>query len=653
MKNLFSILISFILIQSGFCQKFEVSSPNKNLIINISIGNDISYSASTNGYQFLLPSKIEMTLDGEVLGNNPGRPKTMKEEVKEVLYPVVRIKNAEIENHFNSLKIKFKKDYGLEFRAYNDGIAYRFFTEGKSSKEVIVDSELVEYNFKEDYKLFFPEEESMHSHQERSYLNENLSNISSERFASTPLLVDLGSGKGKVLITEADLLDYPGMFLKGNDIMKNSLFGKFAPFPLEVEETSDRNVIVTKPASYLAVTKAKRTYPWRLMIYAKEDKDLIASEMVYKLASPSAIAETDWIRPGKVAWDWYNSLNITGVDFESGVNQKTYKYFIDFASKYGIEYIILDEGWSDLQDVTKVIPEIDMEELTAYAKDKNVSIILWVTWNGLEKKLDEALNLYESWGIKGIKVDFMQRDDQWMVNYYEKIAKKTAEKKMLVDFHGSYKPTGLYRTYPNALTREGVKGNENNKWSADITPDHNVTLPFIRMVAGPMDFTPGSMLNTTRKDFSPVFDKPMSMGTRTHQLAMYIIYESPLQMLAESPSIYLKEPEAMEFLSKVPVTWDKTIPIDGKISDYIILARKKDGNWYVGAMNNWTPRELELNLDFLPEGNFKATTYMDGINANKNAVDFKVEEKTLSNSSKLKINLAPGGGYIMILEKIN
>lgn len=651
MKKLFTLLLSIVLIQNGFCQEYELSSPDNNLIINISIDNDISYAVSVNGYQFLLPSKIEMTVDGKVLGVDPGRPKTMKEEVKTMLHPVISLKNAEIEDHYNTLNIKFRKAYGLEFRAYNDGVAYRFYTEGKD-REVKVDSELVEYNFKEDFKLFFPEEESMHTHQERAYIDESLSNVGAERFASTPLLVDLGSDKGKVLITEADLLDYPGMYLKGDDKMRNSLLGKFAHYPLEVKETSDRNVIVTKPAPYLAITKAKRSYPWRVMIYAKQDKDLIASEMIYKLASPSKIGQADWIRPGKVAWDWYNSLNISGVDFKSGVNQNTYKYFIDFASKYGIEYIILDEGWSDLQDVTKVIPEIDMQELTAYAKDKNVGIILWVTWNGLDKKLDEALVLYESWGIKGIKVDFMQRDDQWMVNYYEKIAKKAAEKKMMVDFHGSYKPTGLIRTYPNVLTSEGVKGNENNKWSADITPDHNITLPFIRMVAGPMDFTPGSMINTTKLGFFPVYDKPMSMGTRVHQLAMYVIYESPLQMLAESPSIYLKEPEAMEFLSKVPVTWDKTIPIDGKVGDFVILAREKNEKWYLGAMNDWTPRDFQLELNFLPEGNFKATIYKDGINADKNPIDFKVEEKTVTNSSTLDIHLASGGGYIMVLETI-
>jgi alpha-glucosidase len=373
--------------------------------------------------------------------------------------------------------------------------------------------------------------------------------------------------------------------------------------------------------------------------------------MVYKLASPGRIEDVSWIKPGKVAWDWWNDNNIYGVDFKSGINTETYKYYIDFASKYGLEYIILDEGWYYLENVLKIKEQIDVKELIRYGKEKNVGIILWVTWKALDDKLIEALDAFSQWGAVGIKVDFMQRDDQWMVEYYYRVAREAAKRHLLVDFHGAYKPTGWLRTYPNVLSSEGVKGLENCKWSADIDPEHDVTLPFIRMVAGPMDYTPGAMINANKKNFNFVFSEPMSQGTRCHQLGMYVVFESPLQMLADNPSNYYREPECMKFLSAVPSVWDETRILSAKVSDYVLTARRNGDVWYLGGMTDWDPRILRAKLDFLDAGEYTIEIWKDGVNSERHASDYKYETLPVDKTSEIEVKMAPGGGWAAIITK--
>ncbi len=436
------------------------------------------------------------------------------------------------------------------------------------------------------------------------------------------------------------------MFFCGNK--NNSLYGKFPAVVLKVKDGAgpDRDEIVEKRADYIAKTKGDRSFPWRVFIIAAKDEDLIKSELVYKLAKPLELEETSWIKAGKVAWDWWNANNIYGVNYRAGINTQTYKYYIDFASQYNLDYVILDEGWSETTNLLHQAPDIDVEEICQYAKKKNIGIILWVLWKPLERQLKEALDQFEKWGVKGIKVDFMQRNDQWMVNYYHKIAKEAAKRHMLVNFHGAYKPCGLRRSYPNVITREGLKGLEQSKWSDLETPEHNVILPFIRMVVGPMDYTPGAMVNAQKENFRKIFNRPMSMGTRCHQLAMYVVYESPLQMLCDSPSNYMREKECMEFLSSIPTVWDKTIVIDAKISDYILIARKHGLDWYIGAMTDWSSREFEIKLNFLGEGDYHATIYEDGMNADRYASDYRKYEKAINQNDRFKIKMAPGGGWV-------
>ena len=621
---------------------YTVASPDKQISVHVNAGPELAYSVSNGGRPVLISSPISMTLaSGQVLGKPAVALNADTRTLDRLLHPVIKTRRAEIRDNYNELRVNFRGDYSLTVRAFNDGVAYRFST--KLPGEITVSDELASFRFPEDALVYFPEEESMLSHQERLYLKTRISAIKAPRFSSLPALVKLSTGLN-VVITESDLLDYAGMDLTV-DAAPNSLHGLFPGYPVKTELAKDRDERVVERADYIAKTRGSRDFPWRVLAISQEDRGLLDTDIVYRLASDTVLSDTSWIKPGKVAWDWWNANGLYGVPFRAGINTETYKHYIDFAAAHGIEYVILDEGWYKLGDLMSVVPEMDIDALVAHSREKNVGLILWVIWKTLDQQMQPALDRFQRWGIKGIKVDFMQREDQWMVNFYERTAREAAKRKLLVDFHGAYKPTGLSRTYPNILTSEGVKGLEHSKWGNEASPENAVTFPFIRMLAGPADYTPGAMINATKADFKPVFNRPMSQGTRCHQLAMYVIYESPLQMLADSPSNYMREPESMEFLSSVPTVWDETRVLDARIGEYILLARRSGKDWYVGAMTNWTPRDLELNLSFLGSGSFKASIYRDGPNADRTGIDYRHELRPVSSKERIRIRLAPGGGW--------
>ena len=623
---------------------YEITSPDTKIKVRIEIGSTITYSIFVSSQEVLMPSTLSLEIDEQkVLGENPKVVNVQRRRIDETITPVVAEKRSTIKDFGNELVLTFESNYKLVFRAYDDGVAYRFITNLRGDMHVFAENVLI--NFAKDYHIYFPEEESFLTHSERLYRYLKLSEISPNQMCSMPALVECENGL-KIAITEADLYDYPGLYLTGSEGSAPTLRGIFPAYPLKEEQTRDRTIEVADRAEYIAATQGTRSFPWRVFLIAEKDGDLIESDLVFRLAPKQKLRDTSWIRPGKVAWDWWNANNVFGVDFTSGINTETYKYYIDFAAEFNIEYIILDEGWSDTEDLLEINPDINMPELLEYARQKNVGIILWAVWCTLEEQLHEALDTFQKWGVKGIKVDFMQRDDQKMVNYYSTIAEEAAKRQLLVDFHGSYKPTGLRRSYPNVLTREGVKGLENCKWSDVITPAHDVTLPFIRMLAGPMDFTPGAMNNAQKKNYNISFERPMSLGTRVHQLAMYVVYESPLQMLCDSPSQYLREPEIMRFLGPVPTTWDETIVLDAKAAEYVLIARKHGDEWYIGAMTNWTPRELAIDFRFLGEGTFTADIFMDGPNAARYASDYSCKMIKVSAEDTMQIELAPGGGWV-------
>lgn len=628
----------------AFAGNYTVNSPNNRLLVNVETGINTTYSVSFNGKVILNPSPISMTFDnGMIIGRNMKVNKVEHFSKNEVLTPVVRQKSDQIVDHYNEMVLE-SDDYQLHFRVYDDGLAYRFHTEFADSLKVL--NEEVTYCFPEDYNTLFPEERTMLSAQQPMFKPMKLSEIGTDRFCSTPILIKLDE-KARIFISESDLESYPGMFLRKQG--KYELAGKFAAVSLEDYKTDDRQIFPTKRADYIARVNGTRSYPWRAMIVSEDDAKLMTNQLIYKLA-PESEGDFSWVRPGKIAWDWYNALILTGVDFKCGINNETYKYYIDFASQYNIEYVVIDDGWSEAWDVTKTIPEINMEELVAYGKKKNVDLILWVSWAPFREKLDEAFDKFSEWGIKGIKMDFMNRDDQEMVDFYYEVARKAVKHKMLVDFHGAYKPTGWLRTFPNVLTSEGVAGLENHKWGSFVTPKHNVTLPFTRMVAGPMDYTPGAMINFHEKDHKIWFNLPASVGTRCHQLGMYVVYESPLQMLADSPSNYYREPACMEFLSQVPAVWDETRVLKASVGEYVVVARRKGDVWYIGGMVGEKGQKFEIDLDFISKGNKTLTYWEDGVNVDMNANDFARRTQKVKKGDKITITMYDGGGYAAIIK---
>ena len=620
---------------------FDLRSPDGRIEVRIRTAHQVRYDVLLKGRALLQDSPLSLDIDHKKLGVDAKVVSAKTRSYDQTVEPPVRQKFAKIRENYNEVRLEMEGGYAVVFRAYNEGAAYRFET-SLPQQQVKVYGEEVRFNFTSDTVVFYPQEDTMFSHNERKYTPQRLSEIVPAFIATMPAVLDAGDG-AKVAIAESDVEDYPGMWLKGTT--GPALAGTFPPYPLKEKLERDRDFRVVESADYIAATSGTRTYPWRLVGIVDKDADLITNQLVWLLAKPSQVQDTSWIKPGKVAWDWWNYNNIYGVDFKAGVNTQTYKYYIDFASKYGLQYIILDEGWYKLGNVLDVVPEVNMEELAAYAKEKNVGIILWVVWKSLDDQLIPALDQYAKWGVKGIKVDFMQRDDQLLINYYHKVSRETAKRHMLVDFHGSQKQITMTRTWPNMISGEGVRGMEWSKWSSDSEPKHNVTLPFTRMFLGPMDYTPGAMRNATRTTFAPIFQQPMALGTRCHQLAMYVVFESPLQMLADSPSNYISEPEAMAFLGPIPSVWDDTRALDGKISEYVAVARRSGSDWYVGAMTDWTAREIELDFSFLPDGNFSMEAYQDGANADRQASDYKMVKLQVNKTTKLKIKLAPGGGW--------
>ena len=618
-----------------------VSSPDGAIVVTIGTSAALTYSVAFRGREIVGPSQIGLSLaSGEILGANPVVTRSTPQSVDRTLRPVAPTKRSDVRDHFNERRFDFRGDYSLVVRVFDDGVAYRFAT--RRAGEMTVASERATFRFIGDPLLYFPEETSLISHQERLYRKLRLSELKAAQFASLPTLVAIEGGP-KVAITEADLLDYPGMDLRAGE--PGSLVGMFPAYPLKTQLERDRTENVIDRADYIARTRGTREFPWRALVIAERDATLLESDMVYRLASETALTDTSWIHPGKVAWDWWNFNNLYGVPFRAGVNTETYKHYIDFAAENGLQYVILDEGWYELGNLMKVVPAIDMDAVAAYAKQKNVGLIMWVVWKTLDQQMQPALDQFVRWGVKGIKVDFMQREDQWMVNYYERVAREAASRRLLVDFHGAYKPTGLYRTWPNVITSEGVVGLEHDKWSADSSPDYTTTFPFIRMLAGPVDYTPGGMINATKADFKPIFNRPMSQGTRCQQLAMYVVLESPLQMLADSPSNYRREPESLAFLSRVPTVWDETRVLSAAVGEHIAIARRRGADWYIGAMTNWTARDLELDLSFLGTAAYDAEIFSDGPNADRAAVDYLRTQTSGTSPDRMKIHLAPGGGF--------
>lgn len=635
-------------------KKYVLSSPDGTLKVEISVGNELAYQVMHGNDTILSHSNIGLVLEnGTIVGKTPRITGERRRKIKDnIESPFYRFK--EFVATGNELDLKLKGGFGIIFRAYNEGVAYRFYT--TQSSDIIIKEEQAEFNFKEDYTAYLPYTTNDKKPMAMAYQNVyDITPLSKAqpKLAFLPVTVDCGSVK--LTLLESDLEAYPGMFVQSQQ-GKYGLKGVFAPYPAKTDFYPWRKQeYVTETTDFISRSRGSRSYPWRVLAITEKDTDMPVNNLVYALASPNRIGDTSWIKTGKVAWDWWNDWNLKGVPFKAGINMDTYKYYIDFASRNGLEFIVLDEGWYDPKsgDMLTVIPELDLTELIAYGKSKGVEIVLWTVFNVLDSQLEAACKKYADMGIKGFKVDFLDRDDQTAVEMVYRIAEMTARYKLTLDLHGIYKPTGINRTYPHIINFESVFGMEEVKWT-DIKnnmPLYDVTFPYIRMMAGPVDYTPGAMRNATKADWRAMYYTPASMGTRCHQLAAYIVHDSPFTMLCDAPTNYLNEQECVDFIASLPVEVDSTFIASGELGKYIVTVRKKDVNWYIGGMTNWDERDVQLDFSFLPEGmSYTAVLFKDGVNANKQAEDYRKETIRIDKDSRLTLHLASGGGFAMKLE---
>jgi alpha-glucosidase len=646
---------SLMLLLYTLCVRAQhrLQSPDGLIAVTVQTGNKITYAIQYKSNPLVAPSRLDLVVNnGDALLTN-ARVRTIKQRsVNTTITSPVPEKRKVIPEVYNELRILFNRPVSLVLRAYNDGVAYRFETSFHDS--VVVQNEVASFRFPAGAIAYYPQVQPrkdadiFHTSFEENYSIKPLDSMARDSISFTPVLVDAQAAK--VVVTESDLEDYPGMFVRGEG---DALSGVFAPYPLEESIVGGEfpQKIVTKRADYIARTKGARTFPWRVLAITDDTRNLPVNDIVYRLAAPSRVPDVSWIKPGKSTEEWIIGINLFNVPFKSGINTATYKYYIDFAKRFRFDRILFDAGWSSTTDLFKVTPTLNIDSLSAYAKSQNIGLSMWTLALTLDRQLDSALDQFNKWGVDFIMTDFIDRDDQKAVNFFHRVAQACAKHKIMLMYHGAFKPAGFNRTYPHALTREGVLGSEFNGWSYRSTPDHNVLQPFIRMVSGPMDYEPGLLDNGTQETFRPIWNKVMSQGTRTHQLAMFVVYDSPMQLFSGNPSQGLLEPAFMELLGSIPTTWDETLIPDAKLGEYIITARKKGRDWFVGAMTNRAGRTLTIPLSFLEEGTYKATICADGINADKWASDYSIQEQVFKKGDTLNIKLAPGGGYLVRLRK--
>ncbi|MFA9390076.1 MAG: glycoside hydrolase family 97 protein [Prolixibacteraceae bacterium] len=658
-------VILFLALSFGLQQLFAalpaesdyiVKSPNQQLSVVIKAGSQLSFSVYSGNKCLLAPSVFGLEIiDGETLGKDVEVKTNVLKDVN-TTFKAINYRRSTIVNNYTEFSMYCRRNFSVEFRVYNDAIAYRFVLAQKN--DIYIKNEIANFNFPNDYMAFIPYLRDYRGGQifnasfESPYTEKKLSEFEADSLAILPLMVNVGDQQ-KVVILEADLEDYPGMYLNQNDT-KTGLKGVFAPYPLAFEAGGYKNMnsIPTERANYIAKVSGKRSLPWRVIAVSNKDIDLLNNDIVQKLASPPRFFDYSWIEPGQAAWDWWNDYNISGVDFKAGINTNTYKYYIDFAADKKLKYIIMDWNWSSTFDLTEINPEIDLDEIVSYAKSKNVGIILWAAWKTILDQMEVVFPKYSAMGIKGWKIDFIDRDDQLAVASTYAIAELAAKYKFIVDFHGVFKPTGLQRTYPNVVGYEGVYGLENFKWADMDAPRYAVTIPFIRNMAGPMDYTSGALRNVSQADYFPRNHAPLSKGTRCNQMAQYIVFEVPVQMLSDSPVNYNKESETTFFITKIPSVFDETIPLGGEVGEYVVVARKKGDTWFLGAMSNWTARDVNIDLSFLDRGKYRMVTFKDGANADVEATDYKKENVEVKSGDQIQVHLAKGGGWVARIDKL-
>jgi alpha-glucosidase len=627
---------------SGFAQKpYEIKSPNGAIKVAVNVDDKLRYSVFFGDDKLFDNNRLGMVLRNDVLGNNPklisAKPSTSETTIK----PYISLKFASVTSRYNKLLMTFKGNYSVEFRVFDNGVAYRFITTKKGELEVL--NEEVDLNFPANYDLHVQQPEGF-----KTAYEENYSTVSSSswntKMSTLPVLIDTKK-QYKILVSESDLTDYPCLFLKGSG--NNGMNAAFPKAPLAFDEDGDRSLKIVKEADYIAKTTGNRSFPWRYFVITTDDRQLLENTMTLQLASASAIKDVNWIKPGQASWEWWNDAAPYGpdVNFESGYNLETYKYYIDFAAKFGLKYIIMDEGWAaTTTDPYTPNPKVDVHELIRYGKEKNVGVVVWLTWLTVHKNMD-LFKTFKEWGVKGVKIDFMDRSDQWMVNYYERVAKEAAKNELLVDFHGAFKPAGLEYKYPNLISYEGVRGMEQ---MGGTQPKNSLFLPFMRNAVGPMDYTPGAMISMQPEAYRAERPNAASIGTRAYQMALFVVFESGIQMLADNPTLYYRNLDCTEFITSVPTTWDETKALAAEVGELAVVAKRKGNKWFLGGITNGAQqtRTVPINLDFLSKGiTYTMTYFEDGINAGRQAMDYRKKTIQVKADDKISIKMVRNGGY--------
>ncbi|MGB4414650.1 MAG: glycoside hydrolase family 97 catalytic domain-containing protein [Paludibacter sp.] len=656
--------VSTLFVSTVFAAEYEVVSPDNVLKIKLRVDNGTTYEVWHGQTQLINSSSIGLNLsNGMIIG--AGTVKSTQTRSVNNQLEVKIGKNKTLTEAYNELTIEYNENYKLIIRAYNEGLAYRFVT--SLAGEIIINSEDAIFNFTATPNVYFPECDNytgtetgdngvQYSIQEGYRNFERVYNIYSapislsDKFSVTPVLFEIKGTPYKIVVTEADTYDYPGMYMERTPTGGiRSMRGKWVQYPKSVMDPNNyySNHLVYERENYIAKTNGTRIFPWRVIIATDNDKSLLNNQLVYMLAEPSRIDDTSWIQPGKSAWEWWHKAMLEGVDFPVGnknLSVQLYKYYIDWASENCIEYMTFDAGYQ----------ESWLYELCHYAKLKNVKIIVWTWASNVREAPSDWVKRMKAYGVSGAKIDFFERNDQVAMRWGYEFAQRLADSKMVGLFHGCPVPTGLNRTYPNILNFEAVRGAEDNFWRSIVTPNYHTLIPFIRSIAGPEDYTPGSMRNKTAAEFYPV-DKdntvPMSMGTRAHELSMYVIYDQWLGFLCDSPTEYNKYPDIRNFLSKVPTVWDKTVPLDAQLGKYILLAKQKGNDWYVGGMSNWDTRTLTVNFDFLKQNTtYQAEIIRDASESSSEPTKYVYKTMTITSTDQLTVDLAQGGGFVIYLK---
>lgn len=651
MKQILTLLVFMACSIGNIAAKeiVKLQSPNGVLKVNVQVSDRIYYDIIYGEDTLMKNNSLMLAVGNELLGNKPVVNKIKTEYKEEYIRPVVPLKFSTVENRYNKASIWLNGNYAIEFRVFDDGMAYRFILHRKGEVEIM--NEEMNLHIPDECLLHLQQPGSFKTSYEEPYTHTTCKEWKNKgKLANLPLLIEM-SNPYKILVSETDLSDYPCLFLTGNK--QDGLVSTFPKQPLEFGEDGDRSLKIIREAEYIAHTSGNRTFPWRYFVITKQDEQLVENTMSCRLSRQNELKDISWICPGQVSWEWWNGALPYGpdVNFVSGYNLNTYKYYIDFAARYGIPYIIMDEGWAaSTYDPYTPNPTVDVHELIRYGKEKNVGIMLWLTWLCVEQH-PELFETFQRWGVKGVKIDFMDRSDQWMVNFYERVAKKAAEHHILVDFHGAFKPAGLEYRFPNVLSYEGVRGMEQMQ---GCYPDNSVYLPFMRNAVGAMDYTPGGMISMQPEVYSGCRPNSATIGTRAYQLALFVIFESGLQMLADNPTLYYQNNDCTRFITQVPVTWDETKALKAKTGEYVIVAKRKGNKWFLGGMTNNAENErtFDIPLDFLPDNRmFKMTLFEDGINAFQQAMDYRRKEIEAKKGDVLTIRMARNGGVAAVLEE--